>query len=411
VSRYDDLQSQSRPLHRKVLTAELIPALATIVCGDYLAWGLVSTPLLFVASLFAFFGAVFLYRALWRSSSSWYRDVSGQLEKVTAEMANLDRAMRQIYDRYPRRRKGEQFKRAYDLSGRTVEEFEEALAVGMKHEQKEVFVTAFVNGGKVVRVTASIGSPFRCSNADNPRLWKDHIDRLECDSLLQYHNHSVSNNSTVPSLQDYTTHKRIGEELGRHAGRLKSLIVYWNRINEWRVMEYDADRCWLSHEFDVAQSASGLCPETDKGNSRELDPEISSRVTRVPRPNGGNKKQAISTGPSGREGAFCQPIPSKISSSSVASNSPSSSPARRNEPQTSIAFPGPTVTEIFLKSSHIVSAGYNSSTATLFLRFPGHRTYKYFDVPSDVFDAFMKAPSHGKFANKHIYGSYRQQCL
>lgn len=72
-------------------------------------------------------------------------------------------------------------------------------------------------------------------------------------------------------------------------------------------------------------------------------------------------------------------------------------------------FPDPSVTEIFLRSSHIVSAGYNSTSQTLYIKFSGNTVYRYFGVPAQVFDAFLEAPSHGKFGHQNIYPRYRQE--
>lgn len=83
-----------------------------------------------------------------------------------------------IFDNYRERIKGEAFKRAYALVGKSTAQLEEALAVGMYREHREVFVTAFMRLGVAVRVTASIGSPYRCAAADNPARWAEHVDRL-----------------------------------------------------------------------------------------------------------------------------------------------------------------------------------------------------------------------------------------
>ena len=50
-------------------------------------------------------------------------------------------------------------------------------------ERREVFVTAFMRAGVAVRVTASIGSPYKCAAADNPARWAQHVDRLGCDQI------------------------------------------------------------------------------------------------------------------------------------------------------------------------------------------------------------------------------------
>lgn len=64
------------------------------------------------------------------------------------------------------------------------------------------------------------------------------------------------------------------------------------------------------------------------------------------------------------------------------------------------------VFEVFIKSSHIVSAGYNRRTATMYIKFEGDQVYAYQDVPESVFVDFMAAESHGKFAHARIYGHY-----
>ena len=85
-------------------------------------------------------------------------------------------------------------------------------------------------------------------------------------------------------------------------------------------------------------------------------------------------------------------------------------PRRTYEGKTYTAgFPDLDVIEIFLRSSHIISAGYNRSTQTLYIKFSGNTVYRYFGVPQSVVDAFLDAPSHGKFGNTHIYPRYRQE--
>ena len=74
-----------------------------------------------------------------------------------------------------------------------------------------------------------------------------------------------------------------------------------------------------------------------------------------------------------------------------------------------VGFPDEFVTEIFLKSSHIVSTGYRSKTETLYIKFSGNIVYKYISVPSQIFEEFLAAESHGKYANKNIYLKYRQE--
>jgi DnaJ-class molecular chaperone len=72
-------------------------------------------------------------------------------------------------------------------------------------------------------------------------------------------------------------------------------------------------------------------------------------------------------------------------------------------------FPDPFVFEIFLKSSHIISAGYNRATRLLYVKFKPNSVYKYHDLPSSVFDDFINAPSHGKYLNKNIAYKFKYE--
>lgn len=72
-------------------------------------------------------------------------------------------------------------------------------------------------------------------------------------------------------------------------------------------------------------------------------------------------------------------------------------------------FPEREVAEIFVRSSHIVSTGYHRPTKSLYIKFTGDLIYRYFDVPEVVFGAFLNAESHGRFAHRHIYHSFRYE--
>ena len=72
-------------------------------------------------------------------------------------------------------------------------------------------------------------------------------------------------------------------------------------------------------------------------------------------------------------------------------------------------FPDKSVTEIFLKSSHIISTGYSRAEHILYIKFKGNSVYRYYDVPSTIFDAFLAAESHGKFAHANIYKAFRYE--
>ncbi len=170
-----------------------------------------------------------------------------------AEIATLRARVSAIFDKYRERGKGEHFKKAYDLAGKSLRDLEEALSVGMHRERREVFVTVFMRMGVAIRVTASIGSPYRCSPADNPSRWKDYVDRLACDEIRQYHNHPVHNGKTRPSTMDCKTSQSLKSLLGRHGPKLRSLIIFWNDMREWKIFEYDdKGQFWVDFEFDAS---------------------------------------------------------------------------------------------------------------------------------------------------------------
>ena len=75
----------------------------------------------------------------------------------------------------------------------------------------------------------------------------------------------------------------------------------------------------------------------------------------------------------------------------------------------STGFPDDEAAEIFLRSSHIVSVGYNKEKKHLYLKFIGDEVFKYFDVPEYIFYDFVFSKSHGKYAIKYIYNRFKHQ--
>jgi DNA repair protein RadC len=191
----------------------------------------------------------------WILNNAWEPQLKRNERKfqIFCEISGLRDKIENVYRKYDTRKKGETFKKAYSLQGRSQTELEEALAVGMFHEQREVFIAAFMRDGIAVRITASIGSPYKCSASDNPQKWGYYMSKLRCTELRQYHNHPVHNGSTEPSLTDIRTSGKIGQLLGAQSSKLKSLIIFWNSHQEWKVLEYAANgQYWISHEFDAS---------------------------------------------------------------------------------------------------------------------------------------------------------------
>lgn len=253
MSRFEILRDELRRLRREQFVAIVPPAIAVAL----LLWMVAGPGTGLRAALLVLPVLPFLLHVLWRLISPAYRARADRALTVRTEIRALRQRIAGLFGKYRARNRGEQFKRVYGLAGRPVRDLEEALSVGMFREQREVFVTAFMRDGIAVRVTASIGTPFRCSAADDPSRWQDHVVRLGCDEIRQYHNHPEHRGSTAPSMTDIRSSRTIRKLLGPHGAKLRSLIICWNDLREWKVFEYDGSgRHSLHYEFDAAQSAA-----------------------------------------------------------------------------------------------------------------------------------------------------------
>lgn len=57
-----------------------------------------------------------------------------------------------------------------------------------------------------------------------------------------------------------------------------------------------------------------------------------------------------------------------------------------------------------VSSSNIASIGYEDGT--LYVEFHGRHLYAYLGVPELIYRELMTAPSHGKYLNARIKGTY-----
>ena len=60
-----------------------------------------------------------------------------------------------------------------------------------------------------------------------------------------------------------------------------------------------------------------------------------------------------------------------------------------------------------VRSTDIVSVGYDSSFGILEVEFKRGSTYQYVNVPENVFKELMSADSIGSYFNKHIRDQYQ----
>lgn len=69
------------------------------------------------------------------------------------------------------------------------------------------------------------------------------------------------------------------------------------------------------------------------------------------------------------------------------------------------------MTRVRLGSSMMASAGYDSVTRILEIEFATGSVYQYFDVPLDVYQDLLDAPSHGRIFHNRIRDAFECRCV
>lgn len=64
------------------------------------------------------------------------------------------------------------------------------------------------------------------------------------------------------------------------------------------------------------------------------------------------------------------------------------------------------MTRVRFGSSMMASAGYDAVTRVLEIEFVTGAVYHYFDVPLDLYQELLDAPSHGRFFHNRIRGIF-----
>lgn len=62
---------------------------------------------------------------------------------------------------------------------------------------------------------------------------------------------------------------------------------------------------------------------------------------------------------------------------------------------------------IYVDSSNVESIGYDDATQELHVQFSGGAIYVYYEVPRQIFDDLVSAPSKGSFLNREVKSVYR----
>lgn len=64
---------------------------------------------------------------------------------------------------------------------------------------------------------------------------------------------------------------------------------------------------------------------------------------------------------------------------------------------------------ISVQSNNLKEIAYDNLSNSLFIKFHHGRTYQYFDVPNNIYQALLNASSHGKFHHIYIKNKFRYQ--
>ena len=139
-------------------------------------------------------------------------------------------------DRFPRRESGERFKTLYLRKGMTIREAEDSISAGMHKVWNEVWVSIAFKNGVSVAYNANIGNSYSVGATHDFGIFRQRAATESADAIHHYHNHPTRDNFTLPSTPDY----RVMSQL-RNFFRpipLRSFIVYWNHVLEYRLLEY-----------------------------------------------------------------------------------------------------------------------------------------------------------------------------
>ena len=69
-------------------------------------------------------------------------------------------------------------------------------------------------------------------------------------------------------------------------------------------------------------------------------------------------------------------------------------------------LPDDTVLEIPLESSQTVSVGYDYEDYIMFIKFANSKVFKFFGISPRIFEEFITAKSHHKYAHQNIFFKY-----
>ena len=62
-----------------------------------------------------------------------------------------------------------------------------------------------------------------------------------------------------------------------------------------------------------------------------------------------------------------------------------------------------------VSSSNLASVGYDADNEILEVEFNNGGVYQYFDVPAEIYEDLMNAPSHGQYFSANIRNDYEYE--
>ncbi|RYC50381.1 KTSC domain-containing protein [Flagellimonas olearia] len=62
-----------------------------------------------------------------------------------------------------------------------------------------------------------------------------------------------------------------------------------------------------------------------------------------------------------------------------------------------------------VNSSNLASVGYDADNEILEVEFNNGGVYQYFDVPAEIYEDLMNAPSHGQYFSANIRNDYEYE--
>jgi ribosomal protein L20A (L18A) len=166
--------------------------------------------------------------------------------KYQQQVDSIEQEVKKLYDSVNNRKKGSLFKKHYNLTEKSINDFEKILSIATWKEQKEIYVTALCKNDIVAKVYATIGSKYKCRPSFNVRKIVDIAESIRCEEVREYHNHLVCENIAKPSDKDILSLKTMNSFFSGSKIKYRCFIIYWNQILEYRVIEYNEEReCFL----------------------------------------------------------------------------------------------------------------------------------------------------------------------